>query len=595
MKFCRIIMLAFICVLLAQHEAQAAVTGPGIPSIFIPKFDGGPNATPIRTILSMNNLLKGITDWTGEIADDGKKAMGQRSALAGLNAGGQKAMGLYTAHMQRKTGDQRLGVQHKDIMKAFKSRLAGAVLVSMTGLTATTGPVTAATFDSYSNLPRDEKEKDFGKGGTHLEALVLMKKLCDSKGLPQNVSQMLAADSSGAYAGCSTDPELDGKAISLAKMASGEMGARLGPGGKENKPLIAMLGVQRFGKGVQTMMKSENFKSIRELLQADLKGITGQDGKIDFALYDPDEHNSLLHKATTESGSERIIRQFQGVGRAMTGATDVSNTLAGVVKSASLPNPGPDIYAGVAKQNTEFTGNKPCYESGRYASTGCATEMATGAKGRQAEKATKGRMSEGDASGVMSGLEAGMETARVASVAAHELPTQPQGTLTAALEELAMVIDSPEYKTFVASLSKKTLEQVAELARKEMRDSEIQVAANYNAHLYRNGIPVLYAVNGDKFDANMHGILASIGVNADTFLPTGDMSNKDSHIQMASLNPLLDMNKLNPIEPARMQIAVRETVDLAPRVAQSDTLTAALLATPISTAAVHQRFLSRFP
>ncbi len=574
------LLVASVFLISFAAGAQAAVNGPGIPGAPRIKVDGGPLGIPIKTALSINNLLENINLMGVETADDGKKAAGQRSGLAKMLAAVKKAMALYNGHMERKTGDFNLGNTHKNKMHSAFSRLASASLIAMTALKATTGPINRATLDMYSNLPRSmyDRMKDSGIGGTHLEALAVMKELCQAEGLPTTVSQRLALNP--AFGGCSTDEDKDGMAVSVAKLASAPKGLRVGPGGRENQVFISHLRLRRFGQGVQSIMAFNGYRNMRELLQAELKQIQGPDGRIVAAVYRPDrKDDGGFIKASIADNP--IITEMRGLGREMTAANETGGAIQALQNRFSIKNPGEDIYKAAATQSREFTGDEQPYDAGNYPSASAATEIATGAAGRQAEKATNAGNTEAEAGITAVGLSGNMAQNRATSLDANKVPEASVDSFGRALDALAMVIDSQEFRTFVANLDPKVMADVTAWVQEDLRDCEIQVAANYNAHLYRNNIPVMYAVNGDKFPADMKGILASVGVDGETMLPNGDKFDVDRKFQMATLSPILDMKQYDPIEPVAIQLALHDSIKTVIKIAQTEPITAAIKATPI--------------
>ena len=581
-----IFVLFFVFVISFGSPVQAEVDGPGEVGIATPEQQGGIPAYPIKSAISTTKSTAETAKNTKEMADDGKKAAGQRSGLAKLDAAVKKAMALYNSHMQRKSTDFNLANTHKDKNRSPVSRLAAASLGSLTALKATTGPIDRATKNMYGLLPKTKYEdiKDKGQGGTHLEALGVLKELCESKALPSNISQRLAA--SGSFGGCSTDSELEGMAVSTAMLTGAPKGVRAGPGGKENKAIIAGLRLLRFGNGVQTIMASGQYKSIPELLQAELNHLQGPDGKISAAVFKMDKNSrSNIFKASI--ADDKLVTQMKGVGSELTGANMVAQRIESIAKHVSLPNPGADIYKDAAKQAKEFTGDEQPYDNGRYPSAAAATEIAAGAGGRLAEKAANAGNTEAEAGQTATSLRGNMEQSRTASLDANKTPPADTAAFDKAVGLLAMVIDSQEHQTFIANLDPTVLEQVTIWAKEGLRDAEIQVTANYNSYLHYNNIPVLYAVNGDKFPSNMKGMLASIGVDGSTMLPSGDKFDVERKFQMATLSPILDMKQYDAIEPAAIQLALRESVEVVTQVAQAQPITAAIKAIPIA-AVSHQ-------
>ena len=305
----------------------------------------------------------------------------------------------------------------------------------------------------------------------------------------------------------------------------------------------------------------------------------GPDGKIVPATFNPEERAGLLHK--TASASNGLEDSVFTISTALGDQT--SEILPALAPNTTVRNSGSSEaldhlrITSLAGGGNNWTNPKEFFPTPEE-----HAEAVAAAQGIVAAKATNSAGEETSViANVMSGTRAARESAQAATTLALPSPValQAANNVENAMVQFAMAIETPEFAIYVASLDPKFIGQVVAAIQEDFRTSEIQVAANYNEHLYRNNIPVMFAANGDKFPANMKGMLASVGVDKNSMLPVG------GELKVAGLAPILNMAQLDPIEPAQLQLALRDSVDSITTVAQNQPIKAIINAMPIAAVA----------
>lgn len=390
-----------------------------------------------------------------------------------------------------------------------------------------------------------------GKGRT-ISLYHLVSSLCESGCLEQDHAANLSKMS--AFSGCSSDPEVAGAALDSAKLRTAQYGTELGPGGKHVACVALRLAMAEEGEGLQIVSQSEQ-RSIREILKAELNEILDENGKIRPAFYPTnDERSSLFQKVAANPSTTDAIKENAWTLMGYMGKRAcIFDEIAG---TATFPLAGKDGSKAVAEAAEDATGLKPCKKGGKTTSEACIFNLQAAAAYGMGRNAHGAEASEAEQMSSQFGLLGSQLGNRMGAM--ETMGGKPCSNGVAEnMRTVAAALWTPEFRTFLAALDERFINEVKAEVRHDLYAAKVRVAENYNAFLREEGYRTQFAVNGDRIPDTVNGMLAQAGVDGKSYtLTAGDF-------RFAGLTALLEPSKLNAIEPTQTMLAI-DTITAPP-------------------------------
>ncbi len=504
--------------------AQETVSPPQLKS----PVNGGPNAVPIKTIVSINSLLGAVTHNTGQLVKGIAGMIDQNSGTNDVANKVKTAIAGYNGAEERRTGNMAGGTVQLQMFRPTMSLVTAMVLSQFIATSGGEGETQRQFLDAFKQTPGNLTRKEYGGGGTSKEADALVRDLCAFGGLHKDTAQVIAK--TPQYAGCMSDPEIAGCTSRMSVLESQYEGIKVKKGEKTAKCVQALYRIADFGASISAKMARYNTKDINEMLVAEARDLENQkhyaqgEMKMTPAVFNlsDNKQNKLFMRTSNEAEIADSVAAY--LAREFAGGVVKDQMGRCLVFNASTINTGADIYKNQKASYTKQTGSAPCVANGFRASTHCEAKMAGAGYRRAGAASTTEAQQPGQ-------MNANVLTASN-SVEAAKNRSSSRGDCAVAAEsikgnytQLAAVLASPVFQAFLANMDEKYIKEANAESKERMRDNDIQLALNIEDSFRRMAGVSYFAANDPRVKKKPEQMMV-----ADVFDAAG--------VDMASLMPV---------------------------------------------------------